>query len=201
MRYRKNGLLRQGAAWIVMAALTAMAVTGCGTSGEKEILLAETEAYPASSGGQTEDAEETESEEKSLIVHVCGAVADPGVYALPEGSRVMDAVQLAGGMTAEADAERLNLASVIEDGQQIRIPYQDEAPEAGEDSPPRDTRVNINTAPLEELMTLPGIGESRAGDIMAYREKHRFDKPADIMNVPGIKEGAFRKLEDRIRTE
>ena len=101
---------------------------------------------------------------------------------------------------ADADPDRLNLAEYVKDGEQIRIPYLDEEPEEG-DSPPGDSRVNINTASKEELMSLPGIGESRAEDILAWRSKSRFEKPEDIMNVPGIKEGAFRKLEGRIRTK
>ena len=78
--------------------------------------------------------------------------------------------------------------------------YLDEETEEG-DGPSGDGRVNINTASKEELMSLPGIGESRAEDILAWRSKSRFEKPEDIMNVPGIKEGAFRKLEGRIRTK
>ncbi len=198
MKQKMTGVVRAGAAALIIAILTGMYAAGCGMPAEKktEILLAEPEEESPSSEGQSEDGQNA----ADAAVHVCGAVERAGVYRLPLGSRVIDAVECAGGMTADADPDRLNLAEYVKDGEQIRIPYLDEEPEEG-DSPPGDSRVNINTASKEELMSLPGIGESRAEDILAWRSKSRFEKPEDIMNVPGIKEGAFRKLEGRIRTK
>lgn len=196
-KYRRFAGAMAGA--VLTALLSGMYMMGCGMEESRgnEIILADTQEAEPVSEGQSE----TGPEEAMLYVHVCGEVHEPGVYALPGGSRVMDAVESAGGMTEDADRDRLNLAETIADGQQIRIPGLGEDPGASASAEPRDDRVNINTASREELMTLPGIGASRAEDILSYRAGARFEKPEDIMKVPGIKEGAFRKLEGRIRTD
>lgn len=140
---------------------------------------------------------------EELCVYVCGAVQNPGLVTLPAGSRAGDAVDMAGGMTGEADTAYVNLASLVEDGEKIFIPTKDEvlvfekAQEAQENG-----LVNINTADRAALCTLPGIGESRAADIIAYREKNgSFNTIEDIMKVPGIKTSAFDKIRDRISVE
>lgn len=196
MKQNTRMLLRKGAAVLMMAVLTGMYAMGCGAGGN-EIVLTET-AESSVSGEKLTPAADSES---SIFVHVCGEVNRPGVYEIPEGSRIIDAVEQAGGMTGEADADSLNLARIIADGEQIRIPGRNEAVREGTPEEQADDRVNINTAAKEELMRLPGIGDSRAEDILAYRAKKRFEVPEDIMKVPGIKEGAFRKLEGKIRTE
>jgi len=142
----------------------------------------------------------TEYEKKKLLVHVCGAVQKPGVYELSEGDRISDAIKLAGGMTKEADEDYLNLAQVITDGMQIRVPTKAEAKEmpAGS-SVGQKLLVNINTADEAALCTLTGIGSSRAKSIIAYREKHgKFTCIEDIMKVSGIKESSFEKIKDEI---
>lgn len=196
MKQNTRMLLRKGAAVLMMAVLTGMYAMGCGTGGN-EIVLTET-AESFVSGEELTLAADSES---SIFVHVCGEVNRPGVYEIPEGSRIIDAVEQAGGMTGEADADSLNLARIIADGEQIRIPGRNEAVREGTPEETADDRVNINTASKEELMRLPGIGDSRAEDILAYRTKKSFETPEDIMKVPGIKEGAFRKLEGKIRTD
>lgn len=196
MKQNTRMLLRKGAAVLMMAVLTGMYAMGCGAGGN-ELVLTET-AESSVSGEELIPAADSES---SIFVHVCGEVNRPGVYEIPEGSRIIDAVEQAGGMTGEADADSLNLARIIADGEQIRIPGRNEAVREGTPEEQADDRVNINTAAKEELMRLPGIGDSRAEDILAYRAKKRFEVPEDIMKVPGIKEGAFRKLEGKIRTE
>lgn len=196
MKQNTRMLLRKGAAVLMMAVLTGMYAMGCG-AGENELVLTETAESSVSGEGLTPAADS----ESSIFVHVCGEVNRPGVYEIPEGSRIIDAVEQAGGMTGEADADSLNLARIIADGEQIRIPGRNEAVREGTPEEQADDRVNINTAAKEELMRLPGIGDSRAEDILAYRAKKRFEVPEDIMKVPGIKEGAFRKLEGKIRTE
>lgn len=136
-----------------------------------------------------------------IMVHVCGAVSDPGVVALEPGARAVDAISLAGGMTAQADADYINLAAVLQDGEQLYVPTYEETYlwEAAES---RAQLININTATLEQLCTLPGIGESKAGDIIAYREKHgAFGEKADIMQVSGIKESLYTKIEALIIVE
>lgn len=134
-------------------------------------------------------------------VHICGEVKNPGVYQVPEGSRIFQAVEQAGGFTDEAASRYLNLAELTEDGMKICVPSEEEAEEGGfsllGEEPPG--KVNINTAGPEELMTLTGIGEARAADIIRYREENGgFRTVEDIMKVPGIKEGAFEKIKDQI---
>lgn len=136
-------------------------------------------------------------------VHICGEVKNPGVYRVLEGSRIFQAVEQAGGFTDEAASEYLNLAELTEDGMKIDVPSEVEA-EKGEFSASGNGaaaggKVNINKADIQELMTLTGIGESRAADIIRYREENGgFQTVEDIMKVPGIKEGAFEKIKDNI---
>lgn len=133
-------------------------------------------------------------------MHVCGQVKEPGVYQLPVGARIYDAVQLAGGLTEEAFEEAVNLAKTVADGEQIRIPDRTEAESSFlKEQQTESGLVNLNTATKEQLMTLTGIGESRAKDIIAYREEHgNFQSIEDVMKVPGIKEAAFAKIEKDI---
>ncbi len=143
----------------------------------------------------------TEDKTKSLLyVHVCGQVKNPGVYQLEEGARIFDAVQLAGGLTEEAWEEAINLAKIVTDGEQIRIPDQTEAELfLLEETQTESGLINLNQATKEQLMTLTGIGEARAKDIIAYREEHgAFQTIEDIMKVPGIKEAAFGKIKNEI---
>lgn len=175
----------------------------------------------ASSSGQT-PAPEKESEPETLsvwVVHICGAVNRPGVYTFPEGSRVCDAVEAAGGLSEEAAANSLNQAALLSDGLQIVVPTEEEleglssrtassgvfssgiysADGVQSAAGSGDGLVNINTASLEELMTLPGIGQTRAEAIVAYRqERGSFQTIEDIMKVDGIKEGSFEKLKEKI---
>ena len=145
-----------------------------------------------------------------IAVHVIGAVPRPGLYNFLEDVRVQDAIDAAGGLLAEADANSLNLAALLEDGQQLVIPYKagsepietvnlpssetaTPAPNSGEDL------VNINTATLEELDTLPGIGLTTAQKIIDYRTVNGpFSTIEDIMNVSGIGPATFEDLKDLI---
>lgn len=142
-----------------------------------------------------------------LYVHVCGAVVSPGVVVLPVGSRVEDALVQAGGFREDAGTDYVNLAAKVEDGQQLYFPTKEEAEEMEkntkfllqESQAQRSGKVNINTAGIELLCTLPGIGEARARDIIEYRESHGgFQTIEDIMQVPGIKQNVFEKLCDSI---
>ena len=142
-------------------------------------------------------------------IHVTGAVAWPDhVYTLPEGSRVADAIEAAGGALEEADLSRLNLAAYLKDGQRIRIPFQGEADQAedsmDETDPDTQTKhlTNINSATKIELMELPGIGETTAMKIIAYREEHGpFSSIEELMNVSGIGESKFAAIKELITTE
>ncbi len=142
-----------------------------------------------------------------LVVHVIGAVPRPGVYELPEGSRIQDAIQAAGGLLAQAEVSFINLAAPLEDGQQLDIPYKDGAPASDpfSDEPQATLDVNqselidINTASVEELDTLPGIGPTTAQKIIEYREVNGpFQDIEDIMNVSGIGPATFEEIKDLI---
>lgn len=148
--------------------------------------------------------DETEMEQTAaqtvIFVHVCGEVLNPGVYKLSEGSRIVDAVKAAGGLSEEASEESVNLAEVVTDGMQVVIPNRIEAEaEAKQMAESAAGLVNLNTATKAQLMELPGIGESKAEDIIHYRETvGGFRTIEEIMQVPGIKEAGFRKIKDRI---
>lgn len=151
------------------------------------------------------------------IVHICGAVQNPGVYELPAGSRLIDAVEAGGGFLPEADQDACNLAALVADGCQIYIMTEEESEREGQGQPEagiwerdglresdssgsaEDGKVNLNTADADSLKTLPGVGDSRAAAIIAFREEHgRFQRIEDVMKVSGIKQAAFDKMKDRI---
>lgn len=141
--------------------------------------------------------EETAQE---ICVYVCGAVESPGVVFLPESSRAVDALEAAGGFAPGAAQEAVNLAAKVSDGEKLFFPDREEyetQTEAAETA--ASGLVNINTADAAQLCTLPGIGESRAADIIAYREAHGgFAACEDIMQVPGIKESVYNKISGKI---
>lgn len=155
--------------------------------------------------------EENPASGKKLVVYVCGAVKEPGIYTLSEGSRLYEAVTLAGGFSAEADPSYHNLARSIADGERIYILSIDETKVltaeqqvSGEEGAKKETQgantpINLNTASAEQLMELPGIGEARAADILEYRAKiGQFTAIEEIMNVSGIGEAMFEKIKDKI---
>lgn len=179
----------------------------------------------AGSTDRTELSDASSEEEKTLVVHICGAVSAPGVYELPAGSRIIDAVEAGGGFLPEADEACCNLAEEIVDGCQIYIMTKTEScadgqtekkagiqtsPDSDMQTTDRNVRsnsatalenglVNLNTADVAALMTLPGIGESRAKAIISYREQHgAFAQIEDIMKISGIKQAAFSKIKDKI---
>lgn len=169
---------------------------------------------------KTENIETNDSQ--SFVVYVSGYVNNPGVYELSAGSRVIDAIDAAGGYSKEAYDNYLNLASLISDGQMIYVPSEEEVESGsiergvasgadgsgvggvtggngGGNSSGSGALVNINQASKEELMTLPGIGESKADKIIAYREENgRFSTPEGIMEISGIKDGLYNKIKDKI---
>jgi competence protein ComEA len=137
-----------------------------------------------------------------IRVYISGAVVNPNVYDLPPGAIVQDVVQMAGGPTADADLDRINLAEPLSDGQHIYVPHvgevvvQDVQP--GTDNATSGL-VNINTAMQEQLESLPGIGPVIAQRIIEYREANGpFGVIEDIMNVPGIGPATFEDIRDLI---
>jgi len=135
-------------------------------------------------------------------VYVCGAVTRPDVYAVPRDAIVKDALLAAGGATAAADLTRLNLALPVQDGDQVYVPaVGDEAVSAPASSPTRATgsKININKASYEELLTLPGIGETYARRIIEYRKKNGpFARVEDLQNVEGIGAATVERLRNLI---
>ena len=132
-----------------------------------------------------------------IVVHVVGAVASPGVVVLADGARVADAIAAAGGAASDADTEQLNLARVLGDGEQVRVPHVGEQlaapdpapspPGASGGRPPAAGPININTAGASELEALPGIGPALAARIVEYRDGHGpFASVDDLTDVPGI---------------
>ena len=151
--------------------------------------------------------EDESSEDESLsnlCVHVCGQVISPGVYYLKNGARVHEAISAAGGFSSEADIQYLNLAATVSDGEQIYIPSKEEV-ESGKVSlsfgiQKDDGLVNINKASLDDLKTLPGIGDVKAKAIISYRESiGQFGSIDEIKNVAGIKESSYEKIKDYIK--
>ena len=156
-----------------------------------------------------------EQPEELLYIHVCGAVVTEGVYALQPGSRVADGIAAAGGFTEAADRTYHNLAARLSDGQKVYVPTTEETegvsiPErtssanggdAGEGASGenRTKKVNLNTADLEELMTLSGIGEAKAQSILQYREKvGPFQSIEELKNVSGIGDAMFERVKEQI---
>lgn len=151
------------------------------------------------------DVESTE--DTKIYVYVCGQVKSPGVYALPTGSRIFEAVEAAGGAGEKAGLERLNMASVLSDGQKVYVPAEGEEwseTDSNVDGQDRvsDVRVNINTASVQELLALPGIGEVRAKAIVAYRTANGpFDSIEALKQVTGIGDSVYEQVQALIRAD
>ncbi len=232
---------------IITFFMTVCICTGCSKKNNEIVLsMQEEPADQESSAGEeisvSDDSEQNKSEqnkseetnfaetdpksEEDMIVYVCGAVECEGVYELPHGSRVVDAVKAAGGFSLDAETTYINQAQVLEDGVKLKIPTCEEVaaldneslPSAGDvgasegsaafgindgsnsdSSSASDSKININTASESELITIPGIGPSKASSIISYREENgKFSAIEDIMNVTGIKEKFFEKVKDHI---
>ena len=174
---------------------------------EKNSSNSKTESEKGSQGGT--DAEEGLPE--TLYVHVCGAVNAPGVYELRTDARIYEALEAAGGMTEDAAADWINQAEALSDGERIYVPTQEEAEESAQSVSGQwadlngnaggsvSDKININTAAKEELMTLSGIGASKAESILKYRQEHgNFQSIEDLKKIEGIKDGVFNKIKDDI---
>ena len=155
-----------------------------------------------------EKTEDSTTQETVIFVDIKGAVKNPGVYQMKVGDRVKDALDAAGGLTAEADSQKVNLAQRVEDQMVIVVPKVGEegaaAIPAGATSKEatKEGKVNINTATVEELKTLKGVGEKKAEAIIEYRKKNgSFKTKEDLMKVRGIGKKLFESFEERIVTQ
>lgn len=147
------------------------------------------------------------TQETVIFVDIKGEVKNPGVYQMKVGDRVKDAVEAAGGLTEEADSQKVNLAKRLEDQMVIVVPKVGEEAEeipAGEtrNEATKEGKVNINTATVEELKTLKGVGEKKAEAIIEYRKKNgSFQTKEDLMKVRGIGKKLFESFQERIVTQ
>lgn len=152
--------------------------------------------------GLNELDEENSEEPSEIMVHISGQVYNPGLVILEAGSRLIDAVELAGGLKKDADLDKINLAKKLSDEEKIYIPkigeeYIEEVYKSSNSST-TSGKININTCTKEELMSLPGIGEVLADRIMKYRSENKFQTIEDIKNVSGIGEKRFEDIKDLI---
>lgn len=157
--------------------------------------------------------EDNQDDNKMIIVHITGCVNKEGVYELDQGSRLDQLVDRAGGLTDQASLKSINLAMRLEDEMKVHIPKEgelvEEAPEEEKTSlvskpnegsaKSTDGKIDLNKASAEELMTLSGIGEKKAQDIIDYRETNGFNKIEDLLEISGIGEKTFEKLKDSIK--
>lgn len=199
---------------------------GCGTAATKWEQLYQTECDETAEEPQNTEDHSTEKQEtkeqlteaetegtkentvrteKTVCVYICGAVVHAGVYELPEGSRVYQVIEAAGGLSEDADTLLINQARIVEDGEQIRIYTNEEGLDADLQIHDQNSgkteagKININKADKEELMTLPGIGEAKAESILEYRDAQGgFQTIEEIMNIAGIKEAVFSKIKEKI---
>ena len=161
-------------------------------------------------------SEADEKKEEELAVHICGAVNQPGVYLFQQKARVYEGIQKAGGFREDAARDYLNLALLLEDGMKVEVPTREMAEAVKKEESQQivgisygnqegkeassgkgDGRIDLNTADEALLCTLPGIGESKAKSIIAYRQENGgFEKTEDIMKISGIKESAYEKIKD-----
>lgn len=166
---------------------------------------------PSNDNLETNESYQEESFQESelrIYVHICGAVNNPDVYVISQDTRLYELVKLAGGFTNDAANNYINQATVLTDGQQIYIPTKDEVEDMEFQHPNNeleeveDKKININQASKEELMTLNGIGESKANSIIDYRQKNgNFKSIEDIMKISGIKDSVFNKISEDITVD
>ena len=181
------------------------------TSVKETNLQAEVAAVSKDSSSEKEikKEEKDESAEQDLItVDVKGAVKSPGIYDLPVGSRVHDAVQKAGGLTEEADSKSLNLTQKISDEALVYVPTKGEevaSQQTGSGttaSTSKDKKVNLNKASLEELKQVKGLGGKRAQDIIDHREANgKFKSVDELKKVSGIGAKTIEKLKDYVTVD
>ena len=171
-------------------------------------LQAEVAAVSMDSSTEKEVNKEEPLEQDLITVDVKGAVKSPGIYDLPVGSRVNDAVQKAGGLTEQADSKSLNLAQRVSDEALVYVPTKGEesaSQQAGSgvhSSTSKDTKVNLNKASLEELKQVKGLGGKRAQDIIDHRETNgKFKSVDELKKVSGIGAKTIEKLKDYVTVD
>lgn len=196
-----NSIYKKGLAVVLIIAIIIMTAIGIKLSGkEQEVVFTNYQNLQneeQNNGEQNSDEQNTKKQnKKDIYIDIDGAVINPGVYKLVEGSRVIDAINLAGGLRDNAITQNLNKARVLLDGEKIYI-YQDGEMEIIE-SDDNGGLININTATVDSLMSLPGIGEVYAKRIIEYRNNKKFSSIEEIKNIEGIGDKTFEKLKELI---
>lgn len=199
--------------WAVKACVVSAAVIlcgllySCGQDAQEKLVYVDDKGIQPAGAEEQESASNhaaKESAAQPVYVYVCGCVQSPGVYETCEGARIYTLIEMAGGFTDEAAGWLVSMAETVCDGQTLYVPSKEQAESGavlvpGNQQTQTSSKVNINSATKEQLMTLAGIGESRAEDIISYRSKNGgFKTIEDIMNVSGIKEAAYEKIKEDI---
>ncbi len=195
-----------GVVVLALLGIGAAVVGAVVTPGGQTIEVAAVEGGSTSGGSVADDGLGRPSGLEVVVLHVVGAVVDPGIVELPLGSRVVDAIAAAGGPTDAADLAGVNLARTLVDGEQLRVPQVGELPPAGSGGAGgagstgvgADGRVNINTADVAALETLPGVGPAIASRIVAWREENGpFRSVDELAAVSGIGEKTLDGMRDQ----
>lgn len=164
---------------------------------------------------ENEEINQEDDVKSTITIHIAGEVKYPGVVVLKEGARIVDAIEAAGGEKDEADLNKLNLAYILNDGEKIYVPNKNEnniigdyiTTENGENissinNKKENLTVNINTATVEELVKIPGVGEATANKIIEYRKENgKFKETEDIKNVPGIGDSKYESMKEMIKVK
>jgi competence protein ComEA len=188
-----NRVYKKGLAVVLVIALLIMVIMGIKLSVKNEEMVFTGFENYNKENKETEIVKQEENK-SGIIVDIDGAVNKPGVYELNNGDRVIDAINMAGGFTEGAYTKDLNKARILVDGEKIYISSQDEFAIESENS----NLININAASINDLMSLPGIGEVYAERIIDYRKNKHYGSIEEIKNIEGIGDKTFEKIKDLI---
>lgn len=191
---------------LALVAAVGLSILNQSNSRERTLLQTYTPDFTPFTTPTLKPVDISPSPREFIAVYISGEVACPGVYWVSPGTILQELVNLAGGVLEDANLRHINLAMRLEDGMHIHFPKEGDLSEdwllsTGNPSSvtPIPAKVNLNTATVEDLMTLSGIGESTAKDILQYRQENGpFTVIEDLMNVPGIKQARFDKIKNQI---
>ena len=177
---------------ILIFAFVFLIFTGCGSDDYLCVATNQEELDAVTESSE----DETELGSETIFIQLTGEVLRPGVYEMHQGARLYEAIELSGGLLDDA-AEEINQVQILSDGQLIHIPSKKEFMEESERQKEEDDGlIDLNRATASELLSLPGIGENKANQIISFRDMNgSFSSKEDLMKVPGIKEGTYSKLE------
>ncbi|MCQ2373882.1 MAG: ComEA family DNA-binding protein [Phascolarctobacterium sp.] len=207
----KKGLML--CALVLLCGLTSL-LSNLFSRGEEKLQLLPNKQVNINSDNRNKNKNEAYGKNQVIKVYVSGAVVSPGIYEVKGGARANDAVMAAGGLLDNADTQKVNLALKLKDGMQVNVPFvknsfkgtggksegfSKQRQATSKNDHRRPDIVNINTASINELVGLPGIGPSMAQRIINYRERKPFRSIEDIVKVPGIGKAKLEMLRERIR--